>query len=86
MFRLSEANIIREFVYQTYILPAIKRGDSRVSFRAKDIHTKMDIKKSNYPNIIGALCRKIMVTKYEVKEIHRDPPSDGPNVVITYEL
>ena len=86
MNSLSDANLIREFVFESYILPAQLRGESRVSFKAKDLHAQMKITKNNYPNLIGALCRQIMIRKYGVKAIHRDPPTDGPNVVITYDL
>jgi hypothetical protein len=83
---MKDADRIREFVYEHYIKPAIDRGESVVSFRAKNIHQGMGFVKHNYPNIIGALCREIMKTRYGVKEIRREPPSDAPDVLIIYEL
>lgn len=84
--RISEADRIREFAYEHYIKRAKERGLPSVSFKAKDIHQGMEFEKHNYPNIIGALCREIMKTRYGVKEIRREPPSDAPDVLITYEL
>ncbi len=83
---MMDAERIREYVYEHYIKPAKEKGLSSVSFRAKDIHQGMGFVKHNYPNIIGALCREIMKTRYEVKKIRREPPSDAPDILITYEL
>jgi len=84
--RISEADRIREFAYENFIKPAKGRGLSSVSFRAKDIHQGMEYIKHNYPNIIRALCRETMKTRYGVKKIRREPPSAAPDVIITYEL
>jgi hypothetical protein len=84
--RIRDADKIREYVYKRYVKPAKENGLSSVSFRAKDIHQGMELIKHNYPNIIDALCHEIMKTRYGVKEIHREPPSDAPDVLIIYEL
>lgn len=82
----KDADRIREFVYENYIKPAKERGCSSVSFKVKEIHERMGFTKNNFPNICGALCRPRMMNLYGVKKILREPPSDGPNVIITYEL
>jgi hypothetical protein len=84
--RIRDADRIGKFVYEHYIKPAKERGLSSVSFRAKDIHKGMEFIKHNYPNIIEALCREIMKTRYGVKKILREPPSDAPDILIIYEL
>lgn len=83
---MKDADRIREFVYEHYIKPAKRNGLSSVSFRAKDIHQGMEFVKHNYPNIIGALCHEIMKTRYGVKEIRKEPPSDASDIIIIYEL
>jgi hypothetical protein len=83
---IKDADRIREFVYEHYIKPAKEKGLSSVPFKAGEIHKRMGFTKNNIPNIIGALCREIMKKRYGVKNIHREPPSDGLNVIITYEL
>jgi len=84
--RIRDADRIGELVYERYIKPAKENGLSSVSFRAKDVHQGMGFIKHNYPNIIGALCREIMKTRYGVKKIRREPPSDAPDILIIYEL
>ena len=81
-----DADKIREYAYEHYIKPAKEKGEASVSFKAKDIHQGMGFIEHNYPNIIGALCRKAMITRYGVKKIRREPPSDAPDVLIVYEL
>jgi hypothetical protein len=83
---IKDADRIREFIYENYIKPATGRGLSRVIIKVKDVHKRMGFAKNNYPNICGALCRQRMMNRYRVKRILREPPSDGPNVIITYEL
>lgn len=83
---MKDADRIREYAYERYIKPAKEKGESSVSFRARDIHQGMGFEKHNYPNIIGALCREIMKTRYGVKKIRREPPSDAPDILIIYEL
>jgi hypothetical protein len=84
--RTRDADRIREYVYERYIKPAKDNGLFRVSFRATDIHQGMGFIKHDYPNIIGALCSEIMKTRYGVKKIRREPPSDAPDILIIYEL
>jgi hypothetical protein len=84
MQNISDANNIREYVYQTYILPAKKNGLSEVSVLARIVHEEMGFKKQNYPNIIRALVREKMKIRYGLKTIRREPPADGPNVQITF--
>jgi len=81
-----DADRIREFAYEHYIKPAKEKGLSSVSLKAEEIHKRMGFTKNNYPNICGSLCRLKMIKRYGVKTIHREPPSDGPNVIITYGL
>lgn len=83
---IKDADRIREFVYEHYIKPAKEKGLSSVPFKAGEIHKRMGFTKNNIPNIIGALCRPAMIKHYGVKKILREPPSDGPHVIITYEL
>jgi hypothetical protein len=86
MAELKDADRIREFVYQNYISPAKEKGLSEVSVLAREIHDRMGFTKNNYPNICGALTRPLMKKKYELKNIKREPPSNGPNVKITFVL
>ena len=84
--RIRDADRIREFVYEHFIKLAKRNGLSSVSFRAKDIHQGMLFEKHNYPNIIAALCHEIMKTRYGVKQIRKEPPSDASDIIIIYEL
>ena len=83
---IKDADRIREFVYKHYIKPAKEKGLSSVSFKVKEIHKRMGFTKNNYVNICGALCRPATIKHYGVKTIHREPLSEGSNVIITYEL
>ncbi len=83
---MKDADRIREFVYEHYIKPAKEKGLPRVSVKVKEIHERMGFTKDNYPNICGALCRPAMIKHYGVKSYHREPLSEGHNVIVTYEL
>lgn len=83
---IKNADKIRKYVFERYIKPAQESGLTSVSFRAKDIHLGMELEKHDYPNIIKAVCNKAMKTHYGVKNIRKEPPSDAPDVIITYEL
>lgn len=84
--KMRDADRIRKFAYENYVKPAKERGLSGVTVNVREVHGRMGFTKNNYPNICGALCRPRLMAQYGVKKIHRKPPSDGPNVVITYEL
>ena len=83
---IKDADRIREFVYEHYIKPAKEKGLSSVSFKAEEIHKRIGFTKNNYANICGSLCRLAMIKRYGVKTIHKEPLSEGPDVIITYEL
>jgi len=83
---MSEDDLIRECVYYSYIFPAVLSGQSQVSISVWDFYKQTGIKKRDFSGLISALCRSFMKQKYGIKAIRRDPPTDGPDVVITYEL
>lgn len=82
---MTLADKIRDFVQQNYIEPARRRGDHKITIRAGDIHSDMQLE-SRMPAVCGALGTKKFEDECGVSLIRRKGPSQGANVYFTFEI
>lgn len=82
---MTQADHIRRFVLEQYILPARAKGLSEVTVRAGGIHRDMGLS-----NKLPAVCTAIDGSKFcnlaAVEIVRREGPALGSNVFITYGL
>ncbi len=82
---LSLADRIRQFAYDSYIVPARQRGEKSVTLRAGDVHTRMNLT-SRMPAVCGAIGTRLFETQYHLRLIDRRGPTQGAEVTFKFEL
>lgn len=94
--RVYLVNRIRRYVFEKYILPAIKEGRERITIRAGDIHKELGLK-NRMPAVCNALRSRIEIFNQWLKEKRlnftlklesvKTPPSGyGANAFFTYKI
>lgn len=84
---MTDAERIRQYARQTYIQPAIQRGERKVQIRAGDVHKAMQLHRQ-HPNVCQALESKIFLKDNSLVLEAKDGPQSGQSssVVFTYQL
>lgn len=82
---MSQADRIRQFVLDRYIVPARAKGQSELIIRAGDVHRAMGL-----ANAMPAVCSAIGSNKFEdiarATPIDRTGPANGANVYFEFRL
>ena len=81
----NHADLIREFVYKTYVAPAKNAGKAEVEVRAGDVHSAMKLK-DRMPAIASALGAKTFESTYGVQCLSRTGPHNGANLVFKFRV
>jgi len=82
---MSLADQIREFAFAKYIAPARARGETKVSIRAGDMHSQMNLS-CRLPAVCGALGTNKFVSMYNIERLSIEGPIPGANAVFTFRL
>jgi hypothetical protein len=83
--RISQADEIRKYAKTQFIIPARKKGDTRVSFTSKDIHQGMDLQ-SRYPQVCASIDSKKFKEFARVELIKREGPQQGATARWTFKV
>ena len=83
--RITQADEIRKYAKTHYVTPARKKGETRVSFSAKDIHTGIDLD-SRYPLVCASIDAKKFKEFARVELIKREGPSQGVLARWTFKI
>jgi hypothetical protein len=83
--RGNNADEIRQFVLDNYIIPARLRNERNVTIRAGDIHSDMNLH-WRYPNVCQVLRGNIFLTMANLEKISETGPKFGGNTYFTYNL
>jgi hypothetical protein len=82
---MTQADKIRQFALDHYVVPARARGHAVITIRAGDIHREMKL-----ANAMPAVCSAIGSNKFEqiaqVRSINRTGPANGANVYFEFGL
>ena len=82
---MNQADRIRQFVSETYVVPARNRGIIEVEIRAGDIHREMRLS-----NAMPAVCSALGSNKFEqvagVTATARSGPSNGSNTKFRFAI
>lgn len=82
---MNQADRIRQYVLETYILPARSQGQERVTLRAGDIHQALGLS-----NALPAVCASIGSNKFsalaQITLVDRTGPANGSNVYFSFKL
>ena len=82
---MNQADEIRAFVFQHYVVPARTAGERTVRIRAGDVHDQMNLS-SKMPAVCGAIGTKKFENQYKVKQVDRVGPTHGAIVFFTFEV
>ena len=82
---MTQADEIRAFVFQHYIVPAHNAGNRTVRIRAGDVHKQMKFS-DKMPAVCGAIGAIKFEDQYKVKQVDRVGPTNGANVFFTFEI
>jgi hypothetical protein len=83
--RISQADEIRKYAKTQFIIPARKKGETRVSFTSKDIHQGMDLQ-SRYPQVCASIDSKKFNEFARVELVKREGPQHGATARWTFKL
>jgi hypothetical protein len=82
---MKQADQIRKFVFESYVMPARRNGSAEVLIRAGDVHREMGL-----ANAMPAICSAIGSSKFEalsgMRNIARTGPSNGSNALFHFDL
>jgi hypothetical protein len=82
---MTQADRIRQFVFDSYIIPARTKGHETVTVRAGDVHREMRL-----VSAMPAVCSAIGSNKFEelakVTTVARRGPANGANVYFEFRL
>ena len=82
---MTQADRIRKYAAERYIVPARGRGQKSVAIRAGDVHDGMGLR-SSYPAVCAALGTEIFESQAQVRRTACDGPLNGANLILTFEL
>ena len=82
---ITQADEIRKYAKTRFVTPARKKGDTRVSFSAKDIHIGMDLD-SRYPMVCASIDAKKFKEFARVELTKREGPSQGALARWTFKI
>ena len=82
---LTGADKIRSFVDREYITPARARGQSQVTIRAGDVHSRMNLK-NRVPSVCGALGAHKFSQQFNLELANREGPDMGANASFTFSI
>lgn len=82
---MTQADRIRQFALEYFIVPARTANQKEVAFRVGDIHKSMGLR-----NAMPAVCSAVGSSKFErlaqVTQIDRAGPTNGSNVFLNFRL
>ena len=77
------ADRIRDFVFATYVQPALDAGDTKVTVRAGDVHDSM-LLSGRMPAVCGAVGSDKFLTQHNLQLLDRKGPTQGANVFFIF--
>jgi hypothetical protein len=82
---MTQADRIRQFAVDHYILPARAQGRVEITIRAGDVHRAMGLT-NHYPAVCNAIGYQKFFEMARVTLIDRDGPANGGNVYFKFSL
>jgi len=82
---MTQADRIRQYAIDHYILPARRKGDKTVTIRSGDIHEGMGLRAS-YPAVCAALGTDTFETAARISRSACEGPLNGANLLLTFQL
>lgn len=82
---MSLANDVRQHCKETYIDPARKRGEKKVTIRSGDVHSDLNYR-NRYPLVCSAIGSNLFEEMGKVKRISVEGPLNGVSTLFTFEL
>jgi 5-methylcytosine-specific restriction protein B len=82
---MTQADSIREYAYQHYVLPARTRGQRTVVIRSGDVHSEMGLR-SAMPAVCSALGANKFEERYRVRKLKAEGPAVGANLYLTFQV
>ena len=82
---ISLSDEIRKYAKPHFVIPARKKGETRVSFSAKDLHQGLDLV-SRYPMVCSAIDSRKFRDFARVELTRRDGPQQGATAQWTFKI
>jgi hypothetical protein len=82
---ISQSDEIRKYAKTHFVIPARKKGETRISFSAKDLHQGLDLV-SRYPMVCGAIDSKKFIEFARVELTKREGPQSGATARWTFKI
>jgi phosphoribosyl-dephospho-CoA transferase len=82
---MGEAEQVRQYAYQNYILPARQKKLLTVTFSAGPIHKALKLQRL-MPCVCDALDTALFERQYNIKKVGRTTPKHGPTATWTFSI
>ena len=82
---MTPSELVKDYAFKTYIIPARSRGAPSVQIRAGDIHKALGFKQRS-ALVCSALGSLAFRDQYKIKLIARDGPGVGMTTLFTYDV
>jgi len=82
---VNQADRIRQFVFDRYVLPTRQSGGGTIAIRAGDVHTAMALADA-MPAVCGAIGALKFQQQYSVELLSRQGPGQGANAEFTFRV
>ena len=82
---MSQADTIRQYVIDHYVVPARARGEGHVTIRAGDVHRDMKLANA-MPAVCSAVGGRRLEALADIGLVKREGPRNGANVYFTFQL
>lgn len=82
---MSLADEIREYCKETYVDPAINKGEKTIVIRSGDVHKALNYK-NRYPLVCSAIGSNRFKIMCNIERKSVDGPLNGVNTIFTFEL
>lgn len=85
MDALTDSDRVRQYAFDTFILPARQKSEPLVIVRAGDIASKLGLT-GNLPQVCGALGATTFETQFQVRRVYLHGPINGANTYFVFDV
>lgn len=85
MDTISDADRVRQYAFDTFIVPARKKSEPLVIIRAGDVATKLGLSGA-LPQVCGALGATTFETNFRVRRVYLHGPINGANTYFIFDV
>ncbi len=81
----SDSDRVRQYAFETFIVPARQKSEPLVIIRAGDVATKLGLA-GTLPQVCGALGATTFETQFQVRRVYLHGPINGANTYFVFDV